>query len=62
MFTHVSDKVNICDAEGLVPGTSISLDTACKLKAALEGDELATKFIWRLSFTILGREDFFLSI
>lgn len=59
VFPHVSDKVNICDAKGIVPGTSMSLDTAGKLKAVLENDWPATKFIWHLSFAIFGRGDFF---
>lgn len=59
MLPRVSDKVNICDAKGIGPGTSASLDAAGKLKAALENDQPATKSIWHLSFAVLGRGHFF---
>lgn len=34
----MSDKVNICGAEGIVPGTSVSVDNAVKLRVALDND------------------------
>lgn len=59
VLPHVSDRVNICDAKGVVPGTSLS--TAGELRAALNNDWPATKFIWHHSFVILGGLFFWVS-
>lgn len=36
MFPHVSDKVNICDVEGIMPGIPVSIYAAGKFRAALD--------------------------
>ena len=61
VFPHVSDKVNIWDAKGTVPGTPVSLDTAGQLRPALDHDWPATK-VHLVSLTCPFGKIFFLSI
>lgn len=56
MFSHVFYKVNICDAKGVVPGTSVSIDIAGKLKTALDNDVTSNRV--HLALSVSGGIDF----
>lgn len=55
-FSHVFYKVNICDAKGVVPGTSVSIDIAGKLRTALDNDVTSNRV--HLALSVSGGIDF----